>query len=981
MKTLVRKLSLAFLLLLPFNAFAQFTLSGNEPGSLKWSEIETNTYRIIYPKGLDSLARSYAIELERAVEPVNYSSAFRINQSYRSKWPVVLHSYAAYSNGSVSWPPHRMELYTSPDAYAPEALPWQRMLGIHESRHIAQMQYGAAYPFTGWKYLLGEFSSGALAALYCGSSFFEGDAVVAETALSNSGRGRSADFLEYMRVSFAEGDMRDFNRWRYGSMNLYSPDYYKVSYVYYGGVRSYFNTPDFNKRYFETVNKYNGVAFFINNKMGKLVGGKNHDKLFLDIADSLATDWNKDELARAPFMPSRTIAGNNGKRYRDYHKLAYAGRNLYAVRKGITLPTQLVKISGDKVKTLGNFPSESSTPRYSPVTDKLYWSEYTPDLRWEMKSSSDIRYIDGKGRYKYLTRGKRYYNPAPAPTEAVLALAYYPDKGGSVSRILDSESGEAVASHPAPDGLQVVEFAWVGKELYASGLSNDGFGLYKVGKVYECVLAPQNVKIKQLWEHSGKIMFCSDRSGVNELYSFDPETKDLFQLSSTRFGAADFQFNEAADSLYYSSLTVEGRNICVTATKDLQPRKVDSGYIAVFPMADELSAQEAVKINDGEEIAISEPADYRKLPHAFRFHSWLPFFFDYDNISNISFSNIHTGLGLGATVFTQNTLGTLSGYASYQARPETGKAWRHSGVVNLTYSGLYPVLEAKLNINRSNAYDYVLGATSSGQPGLMFMSDNRTGISAGLRAYVPLNFSGGGWQRGLIPSIGYNFTNDRFLAMNGEQRYISKANVSVRGYIMENTPSSRVFPRLGIGAEIGLGARTEIANLIGPTAYAFIYGYLPGLHELQGMKLSAMFQKQFKDACFNEAFVNVIPRGFTNSSIISLLAEYPLSSKFSMDYAIAFCPIEWYAFGLVYLRNLELTPNFDFSLFSGKGYRTNTLWSAGADLVVRIETLGSSPVRVGLSYDYLGGSLYPIMNEAGYTSRPHSINLVLNADF
>ena len=167
---------------------AQFYTQGADPGGLRWSSVETPTYRVIYPRGLDSLARAYAVTLERVATPVGGSIGFRPNAAYRSKMPVVLHPWTAQSNGQVTWTPRRMELLTVPDAFSADPTPWVLQLAVHESRHVAQMQPGASAPFRWLRVLGGELAAGGLSAVYGGPAFLEGDAVVAETALTQAGR-------------------------------------------------------------------------------------------------------------------------------------------------------------------------------------------------------------------------------------------------------------------------------------------------------------------------------------------------------------------------------------------------------------------------------------------------------------------------------------------------------------------------------------------------------------------------------------------------------------------------------------------------------------------------------------------------------------------------------------------------------------------------------------------------------------------------
>ena len=197
---------LAVLSLICFESRAQFASLGSEKGTIRWESLKSNNYKVIYPVGLDSLGLMYSTYLEYYRPLVGNSAGFFPNQQYKKPMPVILHPYAAVSNGAVVWSPRRMALYTFADAYgALPPVPWDKILAIHENRHVAQLQFTRAgfWKYVYWPY--GEIGLTLVSSLYANHSFLEGDAVVAETALTESGRGRTADFLSYIRMSFANG--------------------------------------------------------------------------------------------------------------------------------------------------------------------------------------------------------------------------------------------------------------------------------------------------------------------------------------------------------------------------------------------------------------------------------------------------------------------------------------------------------------------------------------------------------------------------------------------------------------------------------------------------------------------------------------------------------------------------------------------------------------------------------------------------------
>ena len=949
---------------------AQFYTLGADPGGLRWSSVQTPTYELIYPRGLDSLARVYAVALEQAATPVGASLGFRPNASYRTRMPVVLHAASAQSNGQVTWTPRRMELLTTPDAFAFDATSWVTMLAVHESRHVAQMQAGAAKPFRWLRVLGGELAAGGLCAVYGGPAFLEGDAVVAETALTAAGRGRTAEFLEYYRVSFAAGDYRDYWRWRYGSQRYYTPDYYRAGYLAIGGIRALYDVPDLTARFYQRIADHGGVAFFNWQKTVREATGLRFRDAFAAVCDSLQRSWAADEAARGPFLTA-TAVSPTPRRFTEYRDLTGAADGLYAVRSGITRPNELVWIGADgREQRVSQMGIGLSHPRFSSAAGRLFWSEIVSDPRWPLQSWSVIRSFDGS-QQQTLTRRTRYYHPVPEPDGRQLAVTEYPTDGSSRVVLLDADDGRELRHWTAPDGMQVLQTAWVGGELYASAITRDGTGLYRVAD-YSPVLAPHAVSITELWASGDRLLFTSDLSGVNELYALDPQDGGVQRLTTTRFGASDFEI--LRDTLFYSALQPEGRLVHKTALADLRPQAADFSVLPQYPIAEALSAGEPLQPDWQAPVAVSDPGPYSKLGHLFRFHSWLPVYFKYDAINDFSVESILQDAGLGATAFFQNTLGTSWGQVGYHAAP-TKEGWRHSAHATFTYTGLYPVIETSLDIGDREAWLY---SVKKGKDKISLEHAGRGVplVSGHIRTYIPWNFSSGGWLRGIVPTATFVLSNDR----DEQGASMQRTAFSLRGYIMQRTPASRVYPRFGIGAEVG-GCFRWTTGLIAPAGYGFLYGYLPGLHETHGLRWTATLAHRFDGGTFSEVLARTAPRGF-DTEINNRLASYSEQFKGSLDYVMPIIPVGRAVLGpAAYLRNFELTLHGDWSSFRSSSSKGN-LYSVGADLTAVLGNLLwiPYPTRIGVSCNYNGGSAFEAFSDPEQPLKRFKLSMVFSVE-
>ena len=941
----------AALCLAALPAAAQFYTQGNEPAGVRWQQIRTQDYKVIYPQGLDSLARVYATLLEQVKRPVGATAGYIPNQEYKKPLPVIIHPWTASANGMVAWTPRRMELLSTPDFKAPLSVPWEEHLVTHESRHVAQMQFANVKPYKPYGWFLGELFVGAASTIYCGSDFFEGDAVTAETELSASGRGRNSAFLEYYRAAFRDNDLRDYWKWRYGSIKDYAPDYYTVGYIKIAGMRSLYGAQDFTARYYERLfrNKKWSFPLFVWQKTVKEVSGKKFKDTFAEISDTLRVRWQRDEDARAPFMPWQQIT-TPARRFTEYTSECFLGDSLYAIRSGLTKTPELVRIEADGTEqVLSPFAYNTSALRASEPLNRLYWSEIRRHKRWELVSWSEIWYAGPDGKHRQLSKCTRWYNPAVSPEGKRLSVTEYPVEGGSSLLVIDARSGEVLYGFTAPAGLQIVESAWIGENLFATGIDADGSGIFDVTGGFRRVLHCGGVSLKDLFSQDGTLYFITDLGGVDELYCI--RDGNAFRLSNSEQGGGSFRIH--GDGLYYSALDSRGRHIRRSPLYSMVPREADFGKPHRFEFAPDLEAPEP--IDRSVDVELSDPQPYNKLLHAFRLHSWAPIYVNYDAVSDLSFDSILSTAGLGATGFFQNDLGNLYGTVAYGAVYGSPN-WTHVGEAKLTYGALWPKIEASVSVSSDPARLYFIRRRFSGfKPTQEISSDKVKGVpsvNASVLMYVPLNYSSGGWSRGFVPQVRVSFSNELFT--HGRLVPMNRVSASLRGYVMRYVPTSCLYPKLGLGLEAGWAGRVGITEVITPNLYFYAYGYLPGLMETHGLRLSATLQAPAGDGIFAERYVSIMPRGMGGASeIASQMSVSPFQSRFTADYAFPFLPVDWSGLGPVaYVRNFECTLHSDATVFTGGHYGNAFLGSAGATVDVVLGNLLWIPfdTRIGVSF-------------------------------
>ena len=871
-------------ILASFSASAQFYVNGDDPGKLRWNYIDTDSYRIIYPSESDSLAHVYARKLETFKVPVSRTTGYKVGDGDGKLMPVVLHTHKG-SNGSVAWAPRRMDFYTLPSAYDVDPLPWSTMLSVHESRHVTQMQFGMTNNQKIFGYAFGEMWNILVSILYPKMYFIEGDAVVTETALTPSGRGRTADFLNYYRIAFDNGDFRGWSQWLYGSQRNYYPNHYAMGYMTLANIRTAYDFPTLAKEgYAQASKKILDISPMVH-LASERTGMKFKKDLFRDICLSMNEQWQKEDSLRAPFMQAEKVSAEP-RLYTNYTNTLVVGNDVYSVKSGYLDTPVIVRIdSTGKEHFVSHFSYNSSRPQWSDYYKRLYWSEEIPHERWSMKTDARIRYMeDGKRKKQTLKSDKNLHSPALMPSDSYFSASVYDVNGKTQVSVISGHNGNVLKTLDTPDSLQIVETAWIGDMLYASAVAEGGFGVYSTHVDLSSegcapwmeVLAPQPVKIKDFQSRGDELMFTCDRSGVNELYHLSPSDGRLVQKTNTRYGASDFAYSEDGEYLYFSEETLKGLQLSRVKTDSLINREVNRDSIYRYQLADRLAEQEReIAMQNGateavpklDSINISQPRRYRKAAHMFNIHSWAPLYVSVDNIMNMSFDKIYQAASLGLSGIMQNRLATGVGEIGYSAHkdPYDQTRWRHSGHAKYTYSGLYPVFEFSVDFNDRDARQYYFKVYQKGENTSLSIENralDKPYVQGVVRTYIPFNLSSGGWYRGVIPQLTYRISNDMFNTgasvlsydsdkgsfggrpvfighVEGKNSFRHSLTGSIRGYTMLGTPNSAVYPKWGVGLEMGASGNLESSRILSTMGYAYLYGYVPGIIPGQGLKLSS----------------------------------------------------------------------------------------------------------------------------------------------
>lgn len=564
------------------------------PPSVKWLQLRTSHFKILYPDGFEAQAQRMANTLEHIYEPESRSLGARPR-----RFSVVLQNQSALSNGFVSMAPKRSEFYAMPTQRYNflGTNDWLDLLAVHEFRHMVQFQRSS----TGFNKLVhvafGPATLSAMAFAGAPQWFWEGDAVAVETAVTPSGRGNIPNFDMVFRTNLLEGRTFNYHKQYLRSYKHNIPDHYVLGYHLVSYLRQHMNRPDVWGNVAGRAWNWSFVPFTFSNALRKETGLFVTD-LYDEAADHLRLQWQA-QLDTLTLTSFETIQANANRAYTDYRfPQELPDGSVVALKNGIGDIEQYVQVKEgvEKVLYTPGFLNESDM--LSVADGKIAWNEYGFDPRWRARTYSVIKVYDINTRRTTRITGKsRYAGAALSPDGEQLAtvetttgyqtrlvVLSVADSG----RVLKTFENDSNAYYSMPrfsaDGQHLVVL-----KTTAKGRTITRIRIDKAEAVDLLPVAHENIGHPVLWQDY--VLFNAPLNGIDNISAVRLSTGERFQVTESRYGAYSPCVSADGRTLYYSDQTRDGLRI-VRTTFDPATWRKWTGKIYARPFAAQLREQE-----------------------------------------------------------------------------------------------------------------------------------------------------------------------------------------------------------------------------------------------------------------------------------------------------------------------------------------------------------------------------------------------------
>lgn len=671
----------AFLLFPHLTVFSQESVTQETNASyIKFQQINTPHFRIIYPMGFDTVAQRVANTLETLREPEGKSMG-----TTPRKISIILQNQSALSNGFVTMAPRRSEFYTMPPQSYNFAAnnDWLNLLSSHEYRHMVQFQRSVTGFNKYMSYLFGQQVTAGFAFAAAPQWFWEGDAVATETAFTPGGRGRTPYFDLLFKTNLMEGRVFNYHKQYLRSYKHNIPNHYVLGYNMVTYLREKTGDPMIWEKVTGKSWNVPFIPFAFSNSLRKHTGMYVQD-VYREMAAARQKDYEA-EIAGLKFTAFESLTRRTTQAYTDYlYPQPLDNGDVVVVKSGIGDIEQLVTIAPDG--------TEKETFVQGVVNDagmlsashqRVVWNEYRYDPRWPVHNYSIVKGYDfGNQREQVVSTHSRYAGATISPDGYQVATVESSHGYKTRLVILDYFSGKEVASFENPNNDIISMPRWAdAKSVIFLRMNLQGKTVARFSldtQTTEDLIPVTQENLGHPVISDNYLLFNSPAGGIDNIYAIDLRNRSRHQVTVSRYGAYNPAVSPDGTWIYYNDQTRNGMDVVRTrwAPETWQP--LDKTPQPVKPFYQTLVEQEGQgEILKNVTRNEYESKRYHRASGMINPHSWGPYLV-----------NSLTRINLGVT--SQDILSTTRINLGY-----TFDLNERTGYTNatLSYQGLFPILD------------------------------------------------------------------------------------------------------------------------------------------------------------------------------------------------------------------------------------------------------------------------------------------------
>lgn len=827
-----------FLFLFSFRiAYAQ-EFGGNPP-STKWMQINTDSLRLIFPKGMEKQA-------ELITNTILYENRHTRESigNKELKLNLVLQNKTVTSNGFVTLSPFHAVFQTMPptDNFSLGATRWVQLLSMHEYRHALQnMNFRSGIGKT-FYYLFGENGQSFITNLLIPDWFWEGDAVFMETALSDQGRGRLPTFLEPFKSLYLANRHYSFAKIRNGSYRDMVPDHYPLGYMMTAFGRDslglYFwematqeallnhkLTRVMNEKY--KTRPYHPFRYGIYplSSALKYYTGTNIKGFYRRTLNYFTRQWEKENKVQE-MTPVIHIIRNTSRSVTNYrYPHILPDGSILAMNEGFAQSPRLIRIdTNGRIHTITQ-PGNIQDDYYAYANDHIVWTELRPDARWGWTEYSVIRIYNMKTHFtKTISHRSRYFSPSLSSDAGKVVVIRVSTDNQTNLLILDSRTGKVMDTLPNPQDYFYTYPAFSHDDQFIVSGVRDQAG--KMALIKQSV-SDGKIQILIPFIHKsfgppvpGKryIFFPASFSDNVQLYALRKSDNKLFLIAKRPLGNYSVAEDTIHKRLIFDEYTASGFRLDSTSMDPGKWKPVDTEEMRniLNPYVPNALKEEGGDILNRIPDVSYPVTKYHTIDHLIYLHSW---------------SFLPTYPDVGIYLQSQNILNTLQwnaggGYNFNENSPFIS--------TSLAYGGWFPIIQLGYNtyFNRN-------GFLAQGRS----VQWNETNLSAGLN--IPLNLSSNLYTRSLSVSTSINsdilkFHPSQFIKNSSAHvNYIDESLNFSNGRI---TTFQQIFPKFG--QVVSLDFQHTIGDIFARQFTGGINLFFPGAFRNQSLYFTGAFSEK-----------------------------------------------------------------------------------------------------------------------------------------